>query len=156
MRRNGPQKTASINCEESTERNLELNFGKFPANAGRLPCVVRDNKRPGGLPANLEKKMPSRATERINFGKIKEIIAPPNLIELRNLALVAQLVIESATQRKESRGLHYNLDHPERDDLRSAYRLRGRGEVRFVDVDRQERTLERHGVVHLCKACVRP
>mgnify|MGYP001791835084 CR=1 FL=1 len=27
--------------------------------------------------------MPSRATERINFGKIKEIIPPPNLIELQ-------------------------------------------------------------------------
>ncbi len=39
-----------------------------------------------------------------------------DVIELRNIADVAHLIVDCASRRKESRGLHYTLDYPNRDD----------------------------------------
>ena len=49
--------------------------------------------------------MPTRATERINFGKIKEIIAPPNLIELQTNSYRDFLQAEASPSKRKNLGL---------------------------------------------------
>lgn len=64
-----------------------------------------------------------RAQRRIKMMKdeIKEFYkrtkVSEEILEMRNLAFTAFIIIESAMKRKESRGLHYMLDYPERDDI---------------------------------------
>jgi L-aspartate oxidase len=62
-----------------------------------------------------------RARKRIQslIGEIQEyywdFIVSADLLELRNLVTVADIIVSSAMQRPESRGLHYTLDHPDPD-----------------------------------------
>jgi len=47
----------------------------------------------------------------------KSTAVSPQLCELRNLITVGYLIVKGAEFRKESRGLHYNTDHPQKSDL---------------------------------------
>ncbi len=72
--------------------------------------IVRSNRRLERAKSRLE----------LIFGEVRDdywrFIVSPELVELRNLATVARLIVASALIRQESRGLHYSLDYPETDD----------------------------------------
>jgi L-aspartate oxidase len=73
--------------------------------------IVRSNSR-------LE-----RAKNRIELLKAEvnayywNFLLTKDIIELRNLLTVADLIVQCAMTRRESRGLHYTVDYPERDDV---------------------------------------
>ena len=47
---------------------------------------------------------------------VKKYKITPNMLELRNISLVASLIIDASLARKESKGLHYIIDYPAIDE----------------------------------------
>ena len=72
--------------------------------------IVRSNRRLQRAKKRLETIMSE------SFDYYGQLKLHPDIIELRNLALVADLTVTCALARKESRGIHYNIDYPALED----------------------------------------
>jgi L-aspartate oxidase len=122
---------AAVPSDESIV--LEHNWNEVRTCMWDYVGIVRSNKR-------LE-----RAARRIRNLRAEirqyylDYLVTPDILELRNIADVGELIVRSAQARHESRGLHYTLDYPGRDDVHGRHDTRirdepgGRGNPRLRD-----------------------
>nr|HEX4313755.1 L-aspartate oxidase [Kofleriaceae bacterium] len=112
LARHRPEKVAPWKINHATDSNdaivVSLNWEEIRRFMWSYVSIVRTDKRLERARRRIESVRDEIRQYYLDF-KITS-----DLIELRNLALVAHLIIESARGRKESRGLHYTLDYPDK------------------------------------------
>lgn len=99
-------------CEAVSPGEIDELILKLRTVMWKYVGIVRTNERLAKALGMVE-QVRVRAEELYSTG-----ILSARLLELRNMALTAELIILSAQSRRESRGLHYNLDYPKLDDAR--------------------------------------
>jgi L-aspartate oxidase len=97
--------------------------------------IVRSMKR-----LALAAKRMEAIHEEIDF-HYREYLVTPNMVELRNISLIALLIIQSAMQRKESRGLHYLIDYKEQSETprQTVFRKKAAGKSWEIEVQSEEK-----------------
>ena len=97
--------------------------------------IVRSMKR-----LTLAAKRMEAIHEEIDL-HYREYLVTPNMVELRNISLIALLIIQSAMQRKESRGLHYTIDFKGKDEVprQTLFRKKLSGKSWEIEIQSEEK-----------------
>jgi L-aspartate oxidase len=116
-----PAKVVPWQSGDATDSNdaivVALNWDEIRRFMWSYLGIVRSNKRIERARHRIELLRQEIAEYYWDFKVTSDIV------ELRNLALVAHLIIESARRRKESRGLHFTLDYPDKGEVARDTRL---------------------------------
>ena len=118
-----PTELARPRPETRSEQTLETTvadaaqYGAWKQWREQLRDLMWDNAGIVRTDERLERADQELAEMRARIDREYLATTPvPELIELRNLVDCAVLIVRCARQRRESRGLHYNIDYPYRDN----------------------------------------